>query len=270
MSETPSLIPFVPSWLDDAGLSQAEFRLYCHLCRRADNQTGIAWPSYKAMMETCGSGKTTIRRCLEHLAGLGLIARVGKPFGGSCRYRVFFAIVPPQGQLDAINSSITGTIDAPPILPSQDRNSSTRGTPIVPPEGHEGSPKKVLQVRKSKNEVSPEGIEFAIWFKTTLPETIILKANWQQSFGESYDELVRLDKRLPEEIRKISQWARTESFWQSNFMSPAKLRKRNGDGITYFDVFAEKMKQPPGPSSKPTPTTINQGTRRGAEVKFPS
>jgi hypothetical protein len=70
-----------------------------------------------------------------------------------------------------------------------------------------------------------------------------LKAGWQQSFAECYDKLVRLDKRSPEEIRAVCQWARTDSFWRSNFMSPSKLRDRK-DGIQWFDVFTEKMKQP--------------------------
>jgi len=162
MSENPR--PFVPSWLDDFGLSQAEFRIYCHLCRRADNQTGIAWPSYASMIEVCGAGKTTIRRCLDRLASVevGLITKVGKPFGGSCRYKILTAIVPSGGQLSGANSSATGTIEGTPIVPPQDCNSSTRGTPIVPPQdsnssargtgrvSKEGHPIKVIQLRTSK------------------------------------------------------------------------------------------------------------------------
>ena len=34
-------------------------------------------------------------------------------------------------------------------------------------------------------------------------------------------------------------------------MSPSKLRDRNSGGIQYFDVFAERMKQPLGTASRP-------------------
>jgi hypothetical protein len=236
MSDNQNL-PFIPAWLDESGLSPAEFRIYSHLCRRADNATGIAWPSYKAMVETCGSSKTTIRRCLERLEEIGLIANMGKPFAGSCRYR---PIVPPEGQLDGANSSTTGTIEAAPIVPPVAANSSTRGTPIVPPEGQEGTPKKVIHRRNTS--LSPEAIEFADWFKSTLPQTVNLESNWRQSFAKVHDELVRLDKRTPEQIKAVSRWARADSFWSPNFMSPLKLRKRNRDGTQYFDVFTEKMK----------------------------
>jgi Helix-turn-helix domain len=267
MSEKQALRPFIPSWLDDAGLSQAEFRLYCHLCRRADNKTGIAWPSYAAMIKTCGGGKTTIRRSIESLSERGLIEKLGKPFGDTCRYRILSSIVPPQGQMRDSNSSATGTIEAGPIVPPQDCNSSTTGTPIVPPQGQEGNPSKVIQRRVSIRESSTEGIQFAQWFKSSLPESVKLQDNWQQSFAKTYDDLVTLDKRTPEQILKVSRWARTDSFWQTNFMSPSKLRKRNRDAITYFDVFAEKMKQPTGnnPSKPITQADLGGRTSKNTE-----
>jgi hypothetical protein len=242
--------PFIPAWLDDAGLSAATFRVFSHLARSADNSTGIAWPSYQRMTAICGLGKSTVRRCLEELEGRKMISKAGKPFGGSCRYRVF-PIVPPQGQMNDFNSSTTGTIAEPPIVPPQDCNSPSDGTSIVPPQGQEGSPMKVPQIRKPKREISPEGIQFADWFKSTLPESVNLKANWRESFAKIHDDLVRIDRRSPGEICDVCQWARTDSFWKSNFMSPAKLRDRNPSGIQYFDVFAEKMKQPSGQAPQP-------------------
>jgi hypothetical protein len=145
--------PFIPSWLDEAAMSPAEMRVFVHLLRSADNSTGIAWPSYERMTAICQLGKSTVRRCLEELEGRKLIAKAGKPFGGSCRYRVL-PIVPLQGQLEPSNSSTTGTIGNPPIVPPQDCNSPSDGTPIVPPQGQEGNPKKEIQRRKSKAEVS--------------------------------------------------------------------------------------------------------------------
>ena len=253
--------PFIPAWLDEAGLTQAEFRLYCHLCRRADNQTGVAWPSYQAIQDSCGLSRKTVWRNLKDLEAHGLIAKVGKPFGGSSRYKILSSIVSSGERLIDSNSVTGGMNDDSQSFPSGNSNRSPHDAPIVSPGEREGNPMKEIQLRKSKREVSPEGIEFAIWFKSTLPKKINLTSNWQQSFAESHDELVRLDKRSPEEIRTVSQWARSDGFWQTNFMSPAKLRKRNGDGITYFDVFAEKMKQPTGQTSNGKP--VNTGRRGG-------
>jgi hypothetical protein len=101
------------------------------------------------MIGICGGSKTTTRRSLVSLAKRGLVVNLGKSFGGSCRYQVLSTMVPPEGQMD-VNSTTTGTIDGVPIVPPQDSNSPSGGTSIVPPEGQEGSPKKVHQKRKSK------------------------------------------------------------------------------------------------------------------------
>jgi hypothetical protein len=112
-----------------------------------------------------------------------------------------------------------------------------------------------------------EAIKFAEWFKSTLPEKINLSANWQGTFAKAHDDLVRLDRKTPEEIKAVCQWARTEDFWQKQFFSPTKLRQRNRDGITYFDFFTEKMKttRPQGQhQAAPPPMDL---TRRAAEYE---
>jgi hypothetical protein len=169
--------------------------------QRADNKTGVAWPSYRRMIEITGLSKNTVRRSIETLENpRKLISRIGKPFAGSCRYRVF-PIVPPESRLEDSNSPTTRTIEALPIVPPVTHNSPSHGTSIVPPEGQEGSPKKEIQRRKSNREISSDGLIFADWFKSTLPATTNLGPNWRNSFAETFDELVRLDKRDPEETR---------------------------------------------------------------------
>ena len=99
------------------------------------------------------------------------------------------------------------------------------------------------EIIPKKETVSSEGITFAHWFRDTLPEKTNMPDRWEKLFAQTYDDLVRLDGRNDAEIRRVCQWARTDSFWASNFQSPAKLRKRNKDGIQYYDVFLEKAYQ---------------------------
>ena len=99
------------------------------------------------------------------------------------------------------------------------------------------------EITPKKETASSEGTTFAHWFRDTLPEKTNMPDRWEKSFAQTYDDLVRLDGRNPDEIRRVCQWARTDSFWASNFQSPAKLRKRNKDGIQYYDVFLEKAYQ---------------------------
>lgn len=262
--------PFIPAWLDDAALSQAEFRLYCHLCRRA-GRDGIAWTNAETISKVCRVSRNTVWPAIENLESKHhLIKRLGKPFGRANRYQVLVPIEPNETPIEIpstgpngapIETLSIGPNETPPIGPNEGRQSDQM-------ERHKGSPKKVLQRRVSNREKSnghvssDESIQFAVWFKSSLPESINLQSNWLQSFAKTYDDLVRIDRRKPEDIRQVCQWARTDGFWKVQFMSPGKLRKRNSDGITYFDLFSERMKQPSGQTAKPAATsTANTGDR---------
>jgi transposase len=255
-------LPFIPAWLDDAGLSPVVFRLYCHLRRRADNSTGIAWPPYEEMTRACGVSRNTIYLSLKELERRGLIAKVGKPFGLSCRYRVLAPIVSPEIRMEHSNSITRDTNEAAPIVSPENCNRISSNTPIVSPQIREGKPKKVNQKKvNQRREISLEGNQFASWFKSSLPPEINLQANWHQKFAEAYDDLVRLDKRPDQDIRDVCLWARNDPFWQSNFYSPAKLRTRNKDGISYFDVFRERMKSA---TRQPTRPPVDTGHRKAS------
>ena len=116
------------------------------------------------------------------------------------------------------------------------------------------------EITPKKETASSEGTTFAHWFRDTLPEKTNMPDRWEKSFAQTYDDLVRLDGRNPDEIRRVCQWARTDSFWASNFQSPAKLRKRNKDGIQYYDVFLEKAYQ--------TKRTVQKGMVENIPIKM--
>ncbi len=64
------------------------------------------------------------------------------------------------------------------------------------------------------------------------------KNNWL----DTIEKLNRIDNIPFETITSITQWARNDNFWKSNFLSLTKLRKNNRDGIKYIIAFNEKMK----------------------------
>ena len=257
--------PFIPAWLNQAGRSQADFRVYCCLVARADIKTGIAWPKADTIAADCIMARNTVWKSLRSLEECGMIRRVGKPFQGSSRYQVLTSTGANGTPIDdatsaneiPIEDSPTSANETPPIGANEILQSAQM-------DSREGITNKSNQRRVTKRENSLEGNQFAIWFKSSLPESVNLKANWQESFAKVYDDLVRLDNRKPEQIREVCRWARTDSFWKTNFMSPAKLRDRNPGGIQYFDVFAEKMKPTGQTSNPPTqqPTTTKPTLRK--------
>lgn len=149
-----SLMPFIPVWLDEANLTHAEFRVFCHLCRRADKQ-GLAWPSLGSVAEKCGMSRITVCRAIQALCEKNLVVNEGKNFGGTVRYRISGAIVSPEERL-APNSIISDTNERAPIVPLVIHNRSSDDTPIVSPEEQEGITIKVNQRRNTKECAFPD------------------------------------------------------------------------------------------------------------------
>ena len=62
-----------------------------------------------------------------------------------------------------------------------------------------------------------------------------------QSWAKGVDSMIRLDKRTPEDIRRIIEWCQDDTFWQNNILSITKLRKQ-------FDQLCLKMGEVKKPS----------------------
>jgi hypothetical protein len=82
--------------------------------------------------------------------------------------------------------------------------------------------------------------------KQYIPESFLLNDFSKLYFEEKYinddslktfDELIRIDKYNSEQIKESIQKARSQQFWDSNFLSPVKLRKKDKDGVKYIDKF---------------------------------
>ncbi len=88
---------------------------------------------------------------------------------------------------------------------------------------------------------SERGLKFADWFRGTLPAGARPVEGWRVSWARCFDDLMRLDERTPEEIWRVCEWARTQKWWKANFLTPLKLRKRDGNQVLYFDAFWAEM-----------------------------
>ncbi len=214
--------PFIPTWLDDAGLSQAEFRLYCHLCRRADNRTGIAWPDADSIAVACKMARNTVWASLRRLEERGLIERLPKPFADSNRYKIHTLAIGANGTpIEGLPISANGI----PIegLPISANGIPIEGLPIGANQSHQsaqmdshqsaqmdsrkGSPKKVLQGRFSNNTL----VE-AIWAMTPA-------RGKERSSKRELSAALKKAKHLPpqdEIIRSLEAWKKSESWTKDN------------------------------------------------------
>lgn len=133
--------PFIPSWIDDAQLSAAEFRVLCHLWRRADHKSLKCYPAAKSIMITCRISENTFWRVLRKLESRGLIRRE-KGKRASNLYTVIE--FPPQSapketEITPASPQSVGS-DAPQNVGCQSPQNS----------GSKGYPKKSIHLRESR------------------------------------------------------------------------------------------------------------------------
>jgi DNA-binding MarR family transcriptional regulator len=130
-------VVFVHSALDDLGLSPAQFRVYCHLARRANAGSGIegsAWPAVSEIARLCRLHEDTVRAALRWLAAHRLLTRERRP-GATGVYRLTAAshwLRPNPSESDT-PPSVSG--DTPPN-PMEDHPSEKRGDEGDPFEGY--------------------------------------------------------------------------------------------------------------------------------------
>jgi len=66
--------PFIPAALDDAGLTPAQFRVFCRIARRGHCSESIA-----NMAKGCRLADNTVWPAIRSLVALGMVARVARP-----------------------------------------------------------------------------------------------------------------------------------------------------------------------------------------------
>jgi Helix-turn-helix domain len=81
----PDRPAFIHSKLDDYGLSPSNFRVYCHIVRRANN--GVAWPSISSAARVCRLHPQTVRKALAELTRRVFLTRHPR-LGATTQYRL--------------------------------------------------------------------------------------------------------------------------------------------------------------------------------------
>ncbi len=130
--ETEMAPAFIHSALDEYGLTPQQFRVYCHIARRAGSG-GLAFAGLDSMARKCRLHPKTVTRALAFLTARQLLAATRRP-GQTTVYRLnpISAWSPPfDGSVSKVSTSPHKPI---PTHPSQ--SDTNEGNPI------KGNPKK--------------------------------------------------------------------------------------------------------------------------------
>jgi hypothetical protein len=194
------------------------------------NDDGECWPSVATLATKARITDRHVRRILRQLEEDGEIKALDKPGqNGTIRYLVFAR----NGGEDKMSGGVTSKTE--PRTPMS-----------VPPDAHVSQSVNNHQEPKAEDsEIKAESKRFVEWFldllkRTGAPEPKLTDSN-RAAWADVYEKMVRIDQRTKDEIKKVCQWARRDSFWSANFLSPAKLRQKNRDLVLYFDVFLNRM-----------------------------
>lgn len=236
------------NYADDDGYFHADPKLVRNAIRPFDDDSGIVTVAIRDLSEI---GFLEVRQHPTH-GPIGFIP-------GFSEHQVINKRKPSKIKVLFDSGSNTGTIrdeGGPEWIRDQGSRNGSRN------EGNENGKARKRPVpaassinpdddEQEEDEPSPEGLAFADWFRSTLDPGAKPASKWREQWAKAFDDMIRLDNRTPEEIRRVSQWARSDSFWSGNFLSPLKLRKTNRDKVQYFDVFAAAMRK-----AKPTPPPV--------------
>lgn len=101
--EAQLLIPFIPAWLDDYGLSSTEFRVYCHVLRRA-GKNGKCWESVTKIASACRICRNLTLKALHRLTDVYKLLLRNKRVGETDEYSLAPASlwkppIPPEDRL---------------------------------------------------------------------------------------------------------------------------------------------------------------------------
>ena len=116
----------------------------------------------------------------------------------------------------------------------------------------------------SENKFSVDVNNCFLYILNLFPSHLHPKTNKQiESWKNTIEKLNRIDNIDFKIIYKITENARNDNFWGSNFLSILKLRKKNKYGIPYIVVFNELLNNKTNEQriSRQTESTIKENIK---------
>ena len=126
---------------------------------------------------------------------------------------------------------------------TREQNEEQQGNLIKPLNKETNKPINNKQPPKPKKVFSQDVFDCYYSILPHFDESTKPKENQVDSWLDTIEKLNRIDGYDFNDIIHLVSKTREDTFWQSNFLSINKLRQKNKDGITYWNVFYNKFKQ---------------------------
>lgn len=224
--------------LNDKNLNHAE-KLTMAILNGLAHEDGTCYPSNEWLQEKLGIGENGIRIILQNLEKNNYIKReiiscVKNPFK---KYRIIHINTDFKLFLPATKSEGSEALEKKQSDPSFSRGIIDKKELIDKKEIYKEPPKS-KKAASATPQVSADADALCTFFFEKIRErNPEFKEPKLQKWKQEFDCLLRIDKRDPEKIKELIEWASTHKWWKSACLSPSKLRKdydlmmaqRNGD-----------------------------------------
>lgn len=194
--------------------------LYCVLTGLARGH-GYAWPTDDYLAEVLNTCKTQIKEWLNELEEAEVIERETFNEGLKRKRRIWVARDKFKKVIQRSDSRPIERSDSRPMHESDSRPSVLIYTnkineqdnimsrvppaPVASADAEQLAEDLFSSIKKTKEDFRPPNLK--VWAK-------------------EFDLILRIDKRSPEQLKKIIEWLPTSDFWKKNILSPSKLRKQ--------------------------------------------
>ena len=224
----------------------------------------------KAKLWSLKDPTVPIRACLMELVSIGYIHLHVAPSGRLVGWVINFLehqVINKPSKSSKLKVAFESGIKATEFYPL---DTATESLPLQPPSTVPALPPALPEGPEKKEEVAlpEESCRFVDWFVELLQKTgappVKLTDSVRRSWADTYDKLIRLDGRTKEQVKIVCRWAREDTFWRKNFLSPAKLREKSG-GVQQFDRFLAKMQDGGTGAAKVSFYELQQRERRIVE-----
>lgn len=248
-SDERDLGTFIPSFLDDYGLTSDEFRIYAHVARRAGS--GTCWESVGAIAKICKMDIKTVRKVLAVLKIAGLLDVEDRP-GKTTLYRLTkHSLWVHPDRLNEIRESITSTKSGTTksgrgtVLGTtkqhQDTPTVSGGTPL-PETVPEGSPIREYQegiplsLAESEKNNPPSALEPAI---ANQPTSFSVNQNQPTSKQEPEQDQDSVAPNFPKKENYIHPTQKVEAHYRGD-RHPWQVGQRSYDS-EFVDYMAKQL-----------------------------
>ena len=101
--------------------------------------------------------------------------------------------------------------------------------------------------KKTKKVFEPDSIEYKLSEKFYSKMSAFNNSKYDekpdlQKWSSEFEKLIKLDKVSIEDIESVIDWTfQEDNFWNDKIQSAAKLRKKDKDGVKYFNKLYKQM-----------------------------